>query len=265
VERGCLNEGTVVAFLQGGLAAATRSLVEDHVAGCNACAELVTWAAADQGNTSRPAGREGRPLVGQLAPGSSVDRYQILGAAAGQRRVAGRPIVMQNELGRPTEALATANRAVGIFVSYGDPDNEQCANAYNSVGEALILLGRYAEAERPFAEAARITRQALGARHFEIAYPLFGLGRVMLAAGDPAKAVPLLEESLSIREDGEPDPVRIADTRFVLARALWDSGRDRRRAIALATSANDTFARQDRLEQGRAVTSWLAARNTRHR
>jgi serine/threonine protein kinase len=80
VERGCLNEGTVVAFLQGGLAAAKRSVVEDHVASCSACAELVTWAAADEGNASRSAGREGRPFVGQLAPGSRVDRYQILGA-----------------------------------------------------------------------------------------------------------------------------------------------------------------------------------------
>jgi tetratricopeptide (TPR) repeat protein len=173
--------------------------------------------------------------------------------------------LLQNELGRPAEALATANRAVSIFLSNGDPDSGQCANAYNSVGEAFILLGRYAEAERPFAEAARITRQALGARHVEIAYPLFGLGRVKLAAGDPAKAVPLLEESLSIREEGEHDPVRIADTRFALARALWDSGRDRRRAIALATRANDAYARQGRLESARSAKSWLAARSTRPR
>ena len=69
-----------MAFLHGGLAAANRSVVEGHVASCSACAELVTWAAADQANSSRSVGHEGRPFVGQLAPGSRVDRYQILGA-----------------------------------------------------------------------------------------------------------------------------------------------------------------------------------------
>jgi tetratricopeptide (TPR) repeat protein len=67
---------------------------------------------------------------------------------------------MQNELGRPDVALATANRAVGIFLSYGDPDSEQFANASNSLGEALLLLGRFADAERPFAESARRARRA---------------------------------------------------------------------------------------------------------
>jgi serine/threonine protein kinase/tetratricopeptide (TPR) repeat protein len=69
-----------VAFLRGGLAAANRSVVEGHLATCSACAELVTWAAADQANGSRSVGHEGRPFIGQLAPGSCVDRYQILGA-----------------------------------------------------------------------------------------------------------------------------------------------------------------------------------------
>jgi len=71
----------VVAFLEGGLAADARAAVEEHVAACTACADLVTWAAADQGaHTARQPGFEGRPFVGQLHPGSRVGRYQILGA-----------------------------------------------------------------------------------------------------------------------------------------------------------------------------------------
>ena len=67
-----------MAFLAGALAAPERSTAEEHVSTCGACAELVTWAAADQAHRSREAGREGRPFVGQLPPGSRVDRYQIL-------------------------------------------------------------------------------------------------------------------------------------------------------------------------------------------
>ena len=75
---GCLDEGTVVAFLEGQLAAPERSIVEDHLATCGSCTELLTWAAASDGGRSRAP--EGRPFVGTLAPGSRVDRYQILGA-----------------------------------------------------------------------------------------------------------------------------------------------------------------------------------------
>ena len=77
---GCLDEGRVVAFLEGTLSNEGRAEVEAHLAACSACAELTTWAAADQAQRSRAAGEEGRPFIGQLTPGARVDRYQILGA-----------------------------------------------------------------------------------------------------------------------------------------------------------------------------------------
>src|SRR5262245_32252135 len=40
----------------------------------------MTWAAADEANRSRLPGDEGLPFIGALAPGSRVDRYQVLGA-----------------------------------------------------------------------------------------------------------------------------------------------------------------------------------------
>jgi eukaryotic-like serine/threonine-protein kinase len=77
---GCLEEGTVLAFLGGTLAPAVRSTVEAHVADCSACADLVTWAAADQASPTGLSGAVGRPFVGQLQPGARVGRYQVLGA-----------------------------------------------------------------------------------------------------------------------------------------------------------------------------------------
>ncbi|HXU05417.1 MAG TPA: protein kinase [Polyangia bacterium] len=76
----CLQESTVLAFLGGALPAAERTTVEKHVAACSACADLVTWVAADQASITRAPGAEGRPFVGQLQPGARVGRYQILGA-----------------------------------------------------------------------------------------------------------------------------------------------------------------------------------------
>src|SRR6187200_2589723 len=76
---GCLEETTVLAFIGGSLPPETVSTVEEHIAACSACAELVTWAAADQSSVVRAPGLEGRPFVG-LQPGTRVGRYQVLGA-----------------------------------------------------------------------------------------------------------------------------------------------------------------------------------------
>jgi len=85
VSGACLDESTVLAFLDGTLPGEARTEVEAHLAACSACTEITTWAAADLAGASRPSrapGREGQPFpfLGQLAPGSRVGRYQILGA-----------------------------------------------------------------------------------------------------------------------------------------------------------------------------------------
>jgi anti-sigma factor RsiW len=70
---GCLEESTVLAFLGGTLPPEERSMVEEHIAACSACADLITWTAADQASsTMRLPGHEGRPFVGQLHPGARV-------------------------------------------------------------------------------------------------------------------------------------------------------------------------------------------------
>jgi serine/threonine protein kinase len=69
----------VLAFLYGDLPAASLSEVEAHLAGCLACEDLTTWAAADLFGGRRQTGEQRRPLVGELAIGSQVGRYRILG------------------------------------------------------------------------------------------------------------------------------------------------------------------------------------------
>ncbi|HXU02913.1 MAG TPA: protein kinase, partial [Polyangia bacterium] len=74
----CLDERRVLSFLDGTLSADERANVEEHLASCAACEDLMTIAAGDHAERSRAP--EGRPFIGSLPPGSRVDRYQILGA-----------------------------------------------------------------------------------------------------------------------------------------------------------------------------------------
>src|SRR5690349_2237153 len=80
VSAGCLDESTVLGFLGGTLAPDRRRDVEEHLATCGACTDLVTWTGAEQATISRLPGDEGRPFIGALQPGTRVGRYQILGA-----------------------------------------------------------------------------------------------------------------------------------------------------------------------------------------
>jgi len=55
-----------------------------------------------------------------------------------------------------------------------------------------------------------------------------------------------------------PDSPQTAEAEFLMARALWDRRRDRRRAVALARRALETL-RQQPGHRGEDVASWLAS------
>ena len=87
------------------------------------------------------------------------------------------------------------------------------------------------------------------------------IGVARLETGDAAGAVPSLERALKMRERPGTRPRELAETRFALARASWDAGGDRARAIELARAA----AEADRGNVGRAEAlaaeeAWLRSR-----
>jgi hypothetical protein len=76
----------------------------------------------------------------------------------------------------------------------------------------------------------------------------------------PREAIDLLERALRIRTaTEEPLPLR-AETSFALARALWDSGRDRSRAHQLAETARADAEQADDAEAVAEIARWLATR-----
>jgi eukaryotic-like serine/threonine-protein kinase len=160
--------------------------------------------------------------------------------------------------GRPLEALEVIDRALDIYAKSGDADSDRHAQMQCRRGEALVALGRGSEAEASFEIALRILQDDRGR-----SWPLHGIGNARLEQGAAAAAIQVLEDALRLREADEPEgyvvaEYVVAETRFSLARALWDSGRDRKRSLRLAHQARKTFEshRFPRLE--RAVVQWLA-------
>src|SRR4028119_1627530 len=110
----------------------------------------------------------------------------------------------------------------------------------------------------PYAQRALALCEKLSAEYEDLLYPLSGLGRIYLALGEPRRAVPLLERALRLPPPPPaappPPPPRLpcprpgarrralplleralrlptypgaapalAEARFALARALWES------------------------------------------
>ena len=169
----------------------------------------------------------------------------------------GNVAVVLEALGRDQEALEHVDRSIEILekgLGAGHPD---LATQLSNRGEILNALGRYRDARASFERARIVWERELGLDNRNLAYALTGIGISYIADGDPTSAIVPLERALKIREDHENDPARRAETRFALARALWEAGRDRGRARMLAEGARDSYAKAVVKPKLVEVESWL--------
>jgi serine/threonine protein kinase/tetratricopeptide (TPR) repeat protein len=165
--------------------------------------------------------------------------------------------VVLTALGRNQEALAHVDRSIEILengLGAGHPD---LATQLSNRGEILNALGRYRDGRASFERARIIWERELGLDNRNLAFALTGIGVSYLAEGDPSSAIVPLERAFKIREAQETDPSRRAETRFALARALWEAGRDRGRARVLAEEAREGYAKAVVKPKLVEVESWL--------
>ncbi|HET6150322.1 MAG TPA: serine/threonine-protein kinase [Polyangia bacterium] len=161
--------------------------------------------------------------------------------------------------GRPAEGLGYNERAVAILRRALGPGHPEVVMHMSNRGEILNALGRHAEARALFTSALASWAKELPADHPYIGDSLTGLGQSFLGEGTPEPALAPLERGLAIREKNHAEPAQIAETQFLLARALWGCGRDPARAQALARSARAGYGDKPwwRDKMG-TIDHWLA-------
>jgi eukaryotic-like serine/threonine-protein kinase len=164
-----------------------------------------------------------------------------------------------SEAGRPAEALGYNQRAVDILRKALGAGHPEVAMHISNRGEILNALGRYDEARALFNSALAVWNKELPPEHSNFGDSYSGIGQSYLGQDAPEPALAPLERALAIREKSGAEPSQIGETRFLLARALWDSGRDRTRAQALARAAKlaygDKAPWRDKVD---AIDAWLA-------
>jgi serine/threonine protein kinase len=164
------------------------------------------------------------------------------------------------DMGRDQEALVHVDRSIEILSHGLGAEHPDVATQLSNRGEILNALGRYRDARRSFEGARIIWERELGLEHRNLAYVLTGIGESFLAERDALSALDPLERAWKIREAKETEPARRAETRFALARALWDSERDRARAEELASAAHDAYTQSGDKTKQAEVDAWLAPR-----
>jgi tetratricopeptide (TPR) repeat protein len=162
--------------------------------------------------------------------------------------------------GKRDEALEALHRAVEAAERARGPEHPNVAGPITTLGLVLVEAGRAAEALGHFERALRLREHALGAQHPELAAPLTGRGEALLKLGRASEALAPLERALALRESHTVPPVELAETRFALARALWESRKDGARARQLAQKAESILAQPGTEALRARVQAWLGAR-----
>ncbi len=160
---------------------------------------------------------------------------------------------MLADLGRYEEARVRLERALTVLEKALGPQHPVLSIPLTLLGRALTGLGRYEEAQRRLDRALVLQQQP--EEHAGLMEPLTALGLLQLARGRPAAAVPLLERALRLAPEEAA-----TETRFVLARALWESKQDRPRALELAARARSDWQRRGNAPRLAEVSQWLASR-----
>jgi tetratricopeptide (TPR) repeat protein len=161
-----------------------------------------------------------------------------------------------SELEKNDEALIHINRSIAVLrngLGAGHPD---LANQLSNRGEILNALGKHKDARESFEQAQRIWERELGTDSPALADALTGIGTAYIAEGNPANAIIPLERARKIRESSD-GLSKVAETNFALAKALWEAGRDRARAVKLAEEARAAYLRDAAEKQGQAIENWI--------
>ena len=164
-------------------------------------------------------------------------------------------------LGRFGEALDDIDRGIEILERTLGMSYPQLVLQLVNRAEILNQLGRFSEGRRD-AERAIAIQEVEAGPHTESIYALGLLGESQIGLGQPAVAIDTLNRAITMAEKGTLED-ELPRLRFALARALWDSGRDRRGARALAARVaakpvHGTKADEADETLRQQATTWLA-------
>jgi eukaryotic-like serine/threonine-protein kinase len=183
---------------------------------------------------------EGKLDVAAAHGRASLAIYERAGAAAPLRAEAYTNLAnVELQRGRFGEALAMYNDALALRRPHLGRDHAQIGVNEGSIAEALLGLGRHAEALHHVREAARIFERGEARDRVTQAWILSVHGDALVGLRRHAEAISVFERALPLFDGA--DPSNQARALWGLARALHGAGKDIARCRQLAERALDLF------------------------
>jgi tetratricopeptide (TPR) repeat protein/predicted Ser/Thr protein kinase len=167
--------------------------------------------------------------------------------------------LMDTQLGKQDEAYDAFARALAIYRRlYGDK-HADVVSMLNAMGTVRRRQGRFDEAIKLYTQARDTVKQLQQPDSKTMADTLTRLGTALIEQKKPREAVKELEQALAMRVEAKAAPSLSAWTKYQLARALWDSAGDRKRALELANESAAEAKSDGDQQQLDETTAWLAA------
>jgi serine/threonine protein kinase/tetratricopeptide (TPR) repeat protein len=164
---------------------------------------------------------------------------------------------MLQEQGKLADARPLLEHALAIREKVLGADDPLVASTVANLAYLAIDEHAYAKALDLFARVGLILDHRLGPDSPARTDDLAGTGVAWIGLGKPDHAIEPLERAVALSERKGADPVGIASIQAKLAHALYASGRDRARGVALARTARKVLADAGEAGEVAEVDAWL--------
>ena len=133
--------------------------------------------------------------------------------------------ITQSLLGDHHSAEASHLEALRITEDAVGPDHNRVAGILINLGFAQHELGKLDESLAAYERALAVAAKVYGPEHYETAYGWHGIAVVALDLGNEQQAIQAARRAVELRERSGLIADQLAESRFVLARALFAAGR----------------------------------------
>lgn len=162
-------------------------------------------------------------------------------------------------------ALAAFEHAVAVYDRALGVDSMDALAARYDAGLMNLELHRFAAAAAVFQAGLPVAARYYGPDHLEVAGWTDSLGEAYLGLGDLARAIEEAQRGMAIAEHHPEAPSELANAWVLLGEALWESGRDRPRALTLLRKARATYIAggDPQINQVQQLDAWMRAHGVR--
>ncbi len=156
------------------------------------------------------------------------------------------------------EAQTTAQHAAEIAEKAYGPDHVEVGKMLLIVANLQAIQEDNAGALTSYERSLAILEPRLGVDAEATTFALFGVGNTLFELKRPGEAIPYLERALAARIKTKMASSYVADVRYVLATAQYESGASHAEAIRNATTAAAEYDAAHSTANATVVRVWLA-------